>query len=455
MLRDCPLLERVARAVVRAAAPLPVTAKIRIGWSEETINATTTARLLEDCGVQAIAVHGRTKEQGYSGAANWDVIEEVTAAVGIPVIGNGDIAGPEDGARAMKRGISGLMIGRAVEHEHPVDFPADRKAFPPDRATARRASCWRSSGPSILYGYVAGGKWRPKAASCTHYSRCEPGSCHIRAVCPRRGICACAFAQRGFAGGNGRHRRRKPDAGRRGGRAGIMAHIRLAETREDVARCFEVVHELRPHLEGEQFVEQVMRQQGRVAIAWRLLEDAGISCAGVRRLPHFGKSRVGAFSLRRRFGHRIVCSVPRGLGRSLFDWLVTPVPGVAGCAQFHLDSGVQRYAAHRFYLGKRMEITVAHHFRAQAGENVEADLPRSRFPVNMRIPDAALGRAAYAARSRKARESATYFSAQTLMPACSSRDNVRTTLAGDCRKAPANRAGSSLLSCNPGERRRQ
>ena len=114
LLRDCPLLERVARAVVQAAAPLPVTAKMRIGWCDQTINATTTARLLEDCGVQAIAVHGRTKEQGYSGAANWDVIAEVAAAVRVPVIGNGDIGGAADAVRAMKRGVRGLMIGRAA-----------------------------------------------------------------------------------------------------------------------------------------------------------------------------------------------------------------------------------------------------------------------------------------------------------------------------------------------------
>ncbi len=114
LLRDCPLLEKVARSVVQAAAPLPVTAKIRIGWCEQTINATTTARLLEDCGVQAIAVHGRTKEQGYGGAANWDVISEVAASVRVPVIGNGDITTAEDAVRGMKRGVRGLMIGRAA-----------------------------------------------------------------------------------------------------------------------------------------------------------------------------------------------------------------------------------------------------------------------------------------------------------------------------------------------------
>ena len=114
LLRDCPLLEKVARAVVKAAAPFPVTAKMRIGWSDETINATTTARILEDCGVQAIAVHGRTKEQGYSGEANWDVIAEVAASVQVPVIGNGDIASALDVERRMKTGVRGLMLGRAA-----------------------------------------------------------------------------------------------------------------------------------------------------------------------------------------------------------------------------------------------------------------------------------------------------------------------------------------------------
>jgi nifR3 family TIM-barrel protein len=114
LLRNCPLLEKVARAVVQAAARHPVTAKIRIGWDDATINATTTARILEDCGVQAIAVHGRTKEQGYSGEANWDVIAEVAASVRIPVIGNGDLNGALDVERRMKTGVRGLMLGRAA-----------------------------------------------------------------------------------------------------------------------------------------------------------------------------------------------------------------------------------------------------------------------------------------------------------------------------------------------------
>ncbi len=113
LLRDCPLLEKIARAVVRAS-PVPVTAKIRIGWSDATINAPTTARILEDAGIAAVAVHGRTKEQGYRGAADWEVIAQTAAAVRIPVIGNGDLASAHDVAARMKTGVRGVMLGRAA-----------------------------------------------------------------------------------------------------------------------------------------------------------------------------------------------------------------------------------------------------------------------------------------------------------------------------------------------------
>ncbi len=117
LLRDCPLLGRIASAVVRSVAPHPVTAKIRIGWDRSSINATTSARILEDAGVRAIAVHGRTKEQGYSGEADWEVIAQVVEAVRIPVIGNGDLAGAEDVARRRSSGVAGVMLGRAAMSE--------------------------------------------------------------------------------------------------------------------------------------------------------------------------------------------------------------------------------------------------------------------------------------------------------------------------------------------------
>jgi nifR3 family TIM-barrel protein len=115
LLKDCPTLASVATAVVRAIAPVPVTAKIRIGWDANSINATRVARLLVDAGIAAITVHGRTRAQGYAGAADWDIIGEVAAAVPIPVIGNGDLSSAADIAkRRRENGVAGAMIGRAA-----------------------------------------------------------------------------------------------------------------------------------------------------------------------------------------------------------------------------------------------------------------------------------------------------------------------------------------------------
>ena len=115
LLKNCPLLERVAAAVVKAAAPCPVTAKIRLGWDRTSVNGPTVARLLEAVGVQAIAVHGRTKDQGYSGEADWEAIADVVQAVKIPVIGNGDLSSPSDVARRRTQsGVAGVMIGRGA-----------------------------------------------------------------------------------------------------------------------------------------------------------------------------------------------------------------------------------------------------------------------------------------------------------------------------------------------------
>ncbi len=115
LLKDCPALANVAAAVVRAVAPMAVTAKIRIGWDADSINAPRVARILVDAGIAAITVHGRTRAQGYAGAADWDTIAEVAAAVSIPVIGNGDLASAGDVARRChETGIAGAMIGRAA-----------------------------------------------------------------------------------------------------------------------------------------------------------------------------------------------------------------------------------------------------------------------------------------------------------------------------------------------------
>ena len=115
LLKDCPRLAAVAKSVVRAVAPVPVTAKIRIGWDADSINAVCVANILQDCGVAALAVHGRTRAQGYAGEADWSVIAQVAQATALPVIGNGDLFSAEDVARRRTgTGIAGVMIGRAA-----------------------------------------------------------------------------------------------------------------------------------------------------------------------------------------------------------------------------------------------------------------------------------------------------------------------------------------------------
>ena len=114
LLRDCTLLSQVASAIV-TAVDVPVTAKIRIGWDQQSINAVPVCRLLEDCGIAAIAIHGRTRAQGYSGQACWDVIDQCAGAVSIPIIGNGDITcGANVVARKSTTRVRGVMIGRAA-----------------------------------------------------------------------------------------------------------------------------------------------------------------------------------------------------------------------------------------------------------------------------------------------------------------------------------------------------
>lgn len=114
LLKDPRKIGEIIRAMV-AAVEVPVTGKIRLGWDDDSLNYLDVAKILEDSGASAIAVHGRTKTQAYRGSANWDAIAEIKQAVSIPVIGNGDVARVEDVARMKAHtGCDAVMIGRAA-----------------------------------------------------------------------------------------------------------------------------------------------------------------------------------------------------------------------------------------------------------------------------------------------------------------------------------------------------
>ena len=114
LLRDLPLLEQIFCAV-RRAVKIPLTIKLRAGWDEKSIVAVEVARLAESSGVEAVAVHPRTRMQGYAGSADWSIIAAVKQAVKIPLIGNGDINRPEDAERMFRETCcDAVMIGRAA-----------------------------------------------------------------------------------------------------------------------------------------------------------------------------------------------------------------------------------------------------------------------------------------------------------------------------------------------------
>ena len=114
LLKDPDKVYEIVKAV-KEAVPCPVTVKIRSGWDENSINAVEIAKVIEKAGADAIAVHPRTRAQGYSGKANWNIIKEVKENVNIPVIGNGDILTCYDAKRMLdETGCDAIMIGRGV-----------------------------------------------------------------------------------------------------------------------------------------------------------------------------------------------------------------------------------------------------------------------------------------------------------------------------------------------------
>lgn len=116
MLRNIPLLLEITRAVVDAVK-VPVTVKTRLGWDKNELIITSLAEQLQDCGIQALTIHGRTRSQMYTGEADWTLIGEVKASprIHIPIIGNGDVTTPEIArSRFEQYGVDGVMVGRAT-----------------------------------------------------------------------------------------------------------------------------------------------------------------------------------------------------------------------------------------------------------------------------------------------------------------------------------------------------
>jgi nifR3 family TIM-barrel protein len=137
LLRDLPLIRQIFEAV-RAAVKIPFTVKFRAGWNDDEIVCVELARIAESCGLGAVALHARTREQGYSGNARWEWIASVKQAVKIPVIGNGDIRSPEDAcAIVAQTGCDAVMIGRMA--------PANPWIF-------RQIEQYVSKGPLALHG---------------------------------------------------------------------------------------------------------------------------------------------------------------------------------------------------------------------------------------------------------------------------------------------------------------
>ena len=155
LLRDLPNLERVVRAAV-TATKIPVTVKTRLGWDRETLVIEEVARIVEQCGAQALTVHCRTRVQGYKGQADWTWLPRIKKVISIPLIANGDVTEPEHAKALFDMGCDGVMIGRAAI-VNPWIFQATRAFLdtgrhgPPPSPAERLAMCRRHLDLAVLH----------------------------------------------------------------------------------------------------------------------------------------------------------------------------------------------------------------------------------------------------------------------------------------------------------------
>jgi tRNA-dihydrouridine synthase B len=185
LMQDEALVGRILRAVVEAVPETPVTLKIRTGWNRAHKNAPAIARIAEDCGVRALAVHGRTRADQYTGEAEYDTIAEVKRQVSIPVIANGDIASPQKAKFVLDyAGVDGIMIGRAAQgrpwiFREIAHYLTAGTLLPPPRASEIHRICREHLADLYaFYGHETGVKIARKHISW--YTRGFAGSAAFR-----------------------------------------------------------------------------------------------------------------------------------------------------------------------------------------------------------------------------------------------------------------------------------